>query len=160
MTAIFHPDCRAVSRNGAFILEALSPHNGTVNHRDGGRATDDEFGSKYHEHQSHFRYQLLHAGSGKVLWERWQPKNEDSSHEVIVSDGGWSILRTHGFRPEVIAISPTGTDAIRSIVTGFRPLAGDAEDAEGGNVYRWQIESYFDSTAGFYWSSGSWRFFF
>jgi hypothetical protein len=59
MTAIFYPDCKATSDDKRFTLEARSPHNGTIRHRDGRKASEDEFGFKYRQHQSEFRYRLL-----------------------------------------------------------------------------------------------------
>src|SRR4051812_14499864 len=111
MTAIFYSDCEATSDGGRFTLEARSPHNGTIRHRDGRKPSEKEFGFKYREHQSEFRYRLLdhapHRSLGRlvgvtgprVVWERWQPKREDSPHELIVSDDGWAVIRTHGFAP-------------------------------------------------------------
>src|SRR5438132_1350947 len=111
MTAIFYPDCDAASLNGKFALEARSPHNGTINHRDGRTPSDDEYPFKYRDHQRDFRYRLLDTTStslisrvfgkkaGHVVWERWQERDEDSPHELVVSDEGWSIIRTHGFKP-------------------------------------------------------------
>ena len=125
MTAIFYPDCTATSLNGKFTLEARSPDNGKINHRNGRPPSEDDFGFKYREHQDEFRYRLidntrtpfigrlLGKGSGAVMWERWQEKDEDSPHELVISDDGWSILRTHGFRPEVIAVDPSGKDTLR-----------------------------------------------
>ena len=52
LTAIMYPDCEATSANGEFTLEARSPHNGTIDHRDGTRPSEDEFAFKYREHQS------------------------------------------------------------------------------------------------------------
>lgn len=138
MTAIYYGDCRATSPNGAFTLEARSPHNGTIPHRNGRPASPDEFAAKYREHQSHFRYQLLTGGS--LVWERWQPGNEDSPREVVVSDDGWGILRTHGFCPDVIAVSPDGREVVRARIwyadnpdlkRGPPPLA-DGPDHMGG----------------------------
>jgi hypothetical protein len=56
ITAIFYPDCEATSDGGRFGWEARSPHNGTIPHRDGRPASEAEFGFKYREHQSEFRY--------------------------------------------------------------------------------------------------------
>src|SRR5204862_118149 len=106
MTAIFYPDCTVTSLNGKFTLEARSPDNGTINHRDGRPPSEDDFGFKYREHQDEFRYRLIdntrspllarlfRKGGGAVVWERWQEQREDSPHELVVSDDGWSILRT------------------------------------------------------------------
>ena len=74
MTAIFYPDCEAMSANGKFRLEARSPHNGTINHQNGKPATEEEFGFLYRDHQKHFRYQLEDMDSGLVLWEAGRKK--------------------------------------------------------------------------------------
>jgi len=83
MTAIFYPDCKANSENRKFTLEAISPHNGTIDHRGGTRPTDEEFPSKYRDHQREFRYRLLEHRDNepdscssaqerdRVVWERW-----------------------------------------------------------------------------------------
>src|SRR4051812_1271061 len=98
MTAIYYPDRTATSASGRFTLEARSPHNGTVPHHDGRPATDEEFGFKYREHQSNFRYRIIESvpvrlpstprpsDNGRVVWERWQGVGEDSPHELVVAD--------------------------------------------------------------------------
>jgi hypothetical protein len=168
MTAIFYPDCKAASPNGTFTLEACSPINGTIKHRDGRPPSSSlrRFG-----HQDGFRYRvtdntrrpliarLLGRRTGSVLWERWQRRGEDSPHELLVSDDGWCIIRTHGFRPEVIAVTPLGQDAIRvKIGADFEP-----EEFPGPNSVRicsWTPEDLTHSTAGLYWAGHSWRYFF
>jgi hypothetical protein len=163
MTAIFYPDLEVRSPNGELTFEARSPHNGTINHKDGRSPSDSEYGFKYRCHQDEFRYRLIDntdpiQGSTKqrhVLWERWQPRGEDSPHELIVSDDGWCIIRTHGFRPEIIAVSPDGTDvACVQLIN------------EGNVTYRdtplrrsWILAHVAYSTAGLYWSSTSWPYF-
>lgn len=175
MTAIFYPDCEDSSPNGRFTLEARSPHNGTINHRDGRPPSEDEYGFKYRDHQDHFRYQLIdtHAAAlsdsstRHVIWERWQNQDEDSPHEVVVSDEGWSVIRTHGFRPEVLVVSPEGRDIIRVEIKS--PNEGDAEDLDddeeepsvpAANVQAWRAVRLQYSTAGMWWSEHSWRYFF
>ena len=112
MTAIFYPDRDATSFDGRFRLEARSPHNGTIPHRDGRPASAEEYEFKYKDHQREFRVQLL-TPDGCVVWERWQEPGEDSPHELVVSDDGWSVIRTHGFRPEVIAVEPNALQAVQ-----------------------------------------------
>lgn len=170
MTAVFYHDCEALSPNGCFKVEARSPHNGTINHRDGRAATNDEFGFMYREHQSDFRYRLLDtAGSalvdddaGSVLWERWQDRAEDSPHELLVSDEGWSILRTHGFRPEVIAVARDGRDVLRVEIHGGEDSGRTEHTASpprAGNVQLWRAEQLHHTTAGLYWTLHSWKYF-
>jgi hypothetical protein len=158
MTAIFYPDCEANSPNGKHRLEARSPHNGTINHKDGRLPTDDEYGFNYHDHQSEFRYRLLEiAGQDqRVLWERWQPRGEDSPHELLVSNDGWSIIRTHGFRPEIIAVAPSGKDCVHVRLTARNNREADNDSAE----FCWLPRYIVDSTAGLFWSSFSWPYFF
>jgi hypothetical protein len=168
MTAIFYPDCRANSPNGKFTLEARSPHNGTIRHRDGRPASEDEFGFKYREHQNEFRYQLLENTSGhflqrllgrdrRLVWERWQGKGEDSPHELVVSDDGWSILRAHGFRPELIAVDSSGKDVVRVRIAGDG--AEHTSPPPTGAIFSCNPAHLEFSTAGLYWSGDSWRYF-
>jgi hypothetical protein len=172
MTAIFYPDCTVTSGSGRFTLEARSPHNGTIRHRDGREPSESEFGFKYREHQSEFRYrlldttprgtlgQLLRGREPRIVWERWQQEREDSPGELVVSEDGWSVIRTHGFRPEVIAVAPDGRDVVR-----VRATWADGEDTESAPngptpVDAWPLEHLSLSTAGHYWAEHSWRYFF
>src|SRR5262245_55212330 len=59
MTAISYPDCTATSPNGKFTLEARSPDNGTINHRNGRSPSENDFAFKYRQHQDEFRYRLI-----------------------------------------------------------------------------------------------------
>ena len=182
MTAIFYPDCRTTSANGRFVLEARSPHNGSIPHRDGHPVSEDEFPFYYKSHQSHFRYRLIDAtapadGAGsKVVWERWQRKGEDSPHELLVSDEGWSILRLHGFRPEVVVVSPTGRAVLRVRIefspskseAAAEPEPSDNDDDDDldddGPPHRqrvsWVATGMHWTTGGAYWSINSWPSFF
>lgn len=172
MTAIFYSDCTTASDNGRFTLEARSPHNGTIRHRDGRKPSDSEFGFKYREHQSEFRYRLLdntprgtvgrllHGSRPQVVWERWQSKREDSPHELIVSDDGWSVLRTHGFVPEVIAVAPDGRDALRVRITGPGSEHPDPDLTRTPPEFYWSPDHLSFSTAGLFWSAHSWHDFF
>jgi hypothetical protein len=167
VTAIFYPDCDATSSSGRFALEARSPHNRAIPHRDGRPATAKEFGFQYREHQASFRYRLLDLAAGgeaRVVWERWQPKREDSPHEMAVSDDGWSILRTHGFRPEVVAVSPSGADVARVRVVGKDGEALGSPDADrtpgpAVPVFAWRAKHLAFTTAGCYWADHSWQYF-
>lgn len=180
MTAIFYADCQDTSPNGKYTLEARSPHNGTINHRDGRPPSEDEFAFKYREHQREFRYRLnnnsrvrlisplFERGGSSVVWERWQERGEDSPHEVVVSDDGWSVLRTHGFNPELIAVSPEGKDVIRVRIGGPKDEDSDGVDEEveaeqrphRGNNHLWRAAHLHFTTAGCYWTEHSWRYFF
>ncbi len=168
MTAIFYPDCHAASPSGRFTLEARSPHNGTIPYRDGRSPSERDFAFKYRQHQREFRYRLLDHASGsaepRVVWERWQGQGEDSPHELLVSDDGWSILRTHGFNPEVIAVSPAGRDTLQVQVlkAGHTPEEDEEEEREPREGRRevWHAEHLVWSTAGTRWAQHSWPFFF
>lgn len=167
MTAIFYPDLDASSTSGRFTLEARSPHNGSIPHRDG-QPCRDEFPFKYRQHQSEFRYRLFdNSGDGRLqrlvgrgrrlVWERWQVRDEDSPHQLLVSDDGWSLLRTHGFRPELVAVSPRGADAVRVRITAegmdTRPAAGKTP------TFDWSAARLQLTTAGAYWTAHSWPYF-
>ena len=114
MTAIFFPDCEATSNSGRFRIEARSPHNGTILRRNGTKPKD-AFEFKYRQHQTEFRYRLLddQLSDVGIAWERFQTGKEDSPHELVVSDDGWTIIRTHGFKPELIAVGLNGRDVLR-----------------------------------------------
>lgn len=157
MTAIYYADRVARSPNGRYQLEARSPDNGTILQRDGKRSTG--FGAQYRQHQSNFRYRLLELPHGRVVWERWQPRGEDSPGELIVSSDGWSVIRTHGFRQEVIAVRPDGADSLRVRVEP--PWKNPNRDEGTGDVptFEWVAERMVDSSAGYYWASHSWRYF-
>lgn len=176
MTAIVYSDCEATSPNGKYTLEARSPDNGTISSRDGSKSSVDDFAFKYFRMQRNFRYQLLEAtckttdsclsgkGGGSVLWERWQEDNENSPHEVVVSNEGWSILRTHGEWPEVIAVSIEGSDVIRVMIDA-PPVEDEDYDGEcqrflGGNRHLWYATHMLYSSAGKLWTDHSWRYFF
>jgi hypothetical protein len=71
----------------------------------------------------------------------------------VVSDDGWSVLRTHGFRPEVVAVSPAGNDAVRVRISEHRSAVSAAP------VFSWSPRHLIFSTAGLYWAGDSWRYF-
>ena len=170
MTAIFYPDREAVSPSGRFLLEARSPHNGAILHRDGRPASQDDYASRYREHQSEFRYRLLDLSSNRplgwgldeaapaVVWERFQARPENPPHELLVSDDGWAVIRTHGFAPEVIAVGLDGRDDLRVRITGADGDDGDKNSKVSGPT--WALAHLVRSTAGAYWSMHSWRGFF
>ncbi len=166
MSPIFYPDCTTTSGNGRFALEARSPHNGTIHHRDGRVASEDEFAFKYREHQSEFRYRLFDTRpegevgtSPRLVWERWQNHGEDSPGELVVGDGGWAILRTDGYYPEVIAIDPDGRDAVR-VRVAYKEFQPRDTVPPVGAVYDWPLERASCTTAGVLWDFDSWRIFF
>jgi hypothetical protein len=168
MTAICYPDCEATSNREQFTLEARSPQNGTILHRDGRKVSENEFGFKYREHQSEFRYRLLDNArphslgreARRVVWERWQTPQEDSPHELVVSDDGSSVIRTHGFRPEVIVVAADGRDILRVHITGPGSEHKDPDQTNTSRVFVWSPEQLVFSTAGLYWTAHSWRYFF
>jgi hypothetical protein len=180
-SAISYPDCEATSPNGKYTLEARCPHNGTINLRDGRPPSEYEFAFKYREHQSEFRDRLIDKSrtsllarlfgkdSGSVLWEKWQKRGENSPAGLVVSDDGWSILRTHGFNPELIAVSPEGKDVIQVRIAGPKDEDVGEEDAEEaetetrpqrGNTHLWRAARLVSSRTGISWTWDSWPYFF
>lgn len=110
----------AVSLRGRFLLQA---------------GTSEEGSSRVSS--TGFRYRLLERGAGsRVVWERWQPSDEGPPDELVVSDEGWSILRTCGHTHEVIAVSPAGDDAMRVLV--HRP--GGDSPSERAWRYGWEVK--------------------
>ena len=153
MTAIYYPDDEATAPGGRFTLEARSPDNGTIPRRDGTFPPPDDFRFQYREHQRGFRYRLRDNQADRILWERWQPRGEDSPHQLQVSDGGWSVVRTHGFEPEVIAIGPGGAESIR-----VKIMDEDDDDPRPG--VPWHPDTLAGTTAGNFWAGDSWPYFF
>jgi hypothetical protein len=87
----------------------------------------------------------------------------------VVSDEGWSILRTHGFKPELLAVSPEGKDVIRVRIGGPKDEDAQEEDADEaeaerrpqrGNTCLWRAAHLQFTTAGYFWTAHSWRYFF
>lgn len=87
------------------------------------------------------------------MWERRQPKGECSPRELLVSDNGRAVIRTHGVRPTVVAFAPDGTEVARVVVIGDDP---ERPPREG----EWPADSYCFTTAGDEWSGGGWACFF
>ncbi|WP_224241576.1 hypothetical protein [Hyalangium gracile] len=169
MTAIIYSDRAATSPHGRFLLEARSPHNGTIPDQEGRWATESDFSFRYRQHQRNFRYRLLEPSPGsvepRVIWTRWQGEEEDSPNELVVSDAGWSALRTHGFRPEVIVVSPSGQDVARVRILDTRGRLEDDEDDEKpkpreGRQLEWRVRHLVLSTGGTFWANHSWPYFF
>lgn len=161
MTARRYPDRDATSPNGRYQLEARAPHNGTIPYRDGRFAGATE---RAHQHPDlhEFRYQLLDTATGnEVVWERWQHR-EDSPAELVVGDEAWSIICVCDFNPEVIAVTPTGRDALRIVVasdarTEQEALLGIV--ARGANARRWCPNTLYFTKTGSFWTGNSWRYF-
>jgi hypothetical protein len=159
MTAIYYPDLVKISENQRFRLEAISAHNGTIPHLDGKWPEPDEFEFEYRQHQNGFRYRLV-DDRDNVLWERWQGEDEDSPHELLVSDQGWSIVRTHGFAPEIIVVKPGGGDALNIDLLGVENVNPRWGLSEPRRLHFWRLSRMGYSTAGSYWSENSWPHFF
>ncbi len=70
MTAVAYSDLITRSPDNRYTLAARSPHNGTIAHRDGRQATDGEYGFRYRQEQSDFRYRLTETATGRVLLGR------------------------------------------------------------------------------------------
>ncbi|WNG24100.1 hypothetical protein F0U62_08740 [Cystobacter fuscus] len=110
-------------------------------------------------HQDHFLYRLLEGE--RVLWAREQGQDEDSPHELLVSDDGWSILRTQGYKPQVIAVSPDGHAELQVFLQGLPPR-GEARGEPGARRvrrYEWHVAPPFAFMGGFYWAIDSWPYF-
>jgi hypothetical protein len=152
MTAVSYPDLVTTSENGRFCLKANSPHNETIERRDGTTPSEDEYSFKYGVHQREFRYRLL-DDRDRILWERWQGVEEDSPGELLVSDQGWSILRTHGFNPEIIAVSPDGSGSIR-----VKIIREDSSTPIPIDSSVWRLRHLASSTVGDLWSWHSWSY--
>ncbi|MFO0798338.1 MAG: hypothetical protein U0804_12745 [Gemmataceae bacterium] len=169
MTAVFYPDRTATSDGGRYTLEACSPDNGTIPYRDGPKPTDGTMPRRQGPFQRGFRYQLLDNrptepapdGGRRVVWERWQNNGEHSPHELVVSEEGWAVIRTHGsfISPEVIVVAPDGHDLARVLVVA----AGEAPVADPdrtSSAFVWPLAHLHHTTAGDLWSSHSWPCFF
>jgi HEAT repeat protein len=125
------PAYEATSPNGRFLLVAESPEE---------HPSLDQW--------SGFRYRLLERGAGsraspssanteaRVVWERWQ--NEGPPRELVVSDEGWSVLRTDGRAPDVIAVSPAGNDAVRVLI--HRPRWNTETGPDRAYRFGWEVE--------------------
>lgn len=159
MTAIYYRDRVARSANEEFELEARSPHNGSISHADGRAPTDDEYEYKYRSHQSEFRYRLIERATGAVVWERWQPRGEDSPGELFVANDGWSVIQTYGFRPAIIGVRPDGLDALHVRV---EPPWGNPNRPDApafSPTVSWVAEQMSDTTAGYWWTFHDWPYF-
>ncbi len=161
MTRVFYPDFTGTSPDGRFALEARSPANGTIPLPDGQPAPRPR-----HEpvHQRGFRYQFLELPGRRVCWERWQTQAEDSPCEALVSNDGWCILVTGGFLPELIAVSPSGSEALRVRIVPPKPP--DSFDrslppvaASSTPTVDWIAQGAESSTAGISWSRHSLPYF-
>ena len=71
----------------------------------------------------------------------------------MVSDDGWSIVCTHGFMPEIIAVDPAGRDVVRVRLTG------DGAEHHAPDGPAWAPERMAFTTAGLYWSGDGWPYF-
>jgi hypothetical protein len=149
MTAIYYPNLVARSPNGAYQLEARSPDN------EGSRSGE----RRNRSFQRDFLFRLRDLSRGRVVWERRQSHDEQSPGEVVVGNDGWSIIRTHGFSNEVIAVDPCGEDAMRIGIVGSKTdeLNPGTESPASGSV--WIAKQMSFTTAGDYWSGNSWRYF-
>ncbi len=143
MTTVFFPDCEATSPNGRFTLDARSPSR-----------LEERVG------QYDFLYRLFDGD--RVVWEREQGLGEPWPHQVLVSDDGWSILRTHGNPPRVIAVSPDGHDTIHVVLRTCS--AGVPTQGEPGpwrvRQCEWVINPPYFFTGGLWWAGESWPYFF
>ena len=150
MTAVSHPDITRRSSREIYVVEARSPDNKTINHRDGSAPNPDAFGFKYGQMQCEFRYQLIHRKTMEVVWERWQEGPEPSPQALFVSDEGWVVIQTHGhIHAWLIAVSPTGEDALRVGISRDRP--GEPQE----KTFYIQDEHVAELSFGLSWASGA-----
>lgn len=169
MTAIAYPDCDAKSDNDRYSLEARSPDNGTIRCRNGRKVPREESRRRFQMFQREFRFRLLDQGTGRrftnvfrgprVVWERWQPDREDSPVELVVSDDGWSIIRTHGFDPGLVAVAPDGRDVLRVRIIRHEGVPEENQFPDE-RTFEWRLGHVMDSSAGLYWAGKSRRYFF
>lgn len=157
MTAISYPDVETTSPSGRFTLEARSPHNGTIPRQNGTLPTADDYAFQHRDRQREFRYRLRDNPGNRILWERWQDDREDSPHQLLVADTGWSIVRTHGFQPGVMAFAPEGREAIRVKIVSDGPPNDRFPDTRPGIA--WHARNLRISTAGALWTWRSWPYF-
>ncbi|HEX5750920.1 MAG TPA: hypothetical protein VFZ09_32140 [Archangium sp.] len=141
MTTVFFPDCEATSPNGRFTLEARSH-----------RALEERV------YQDDFVYRLFDGD--RVVWERRQGPGEHGPHQVLVSDDGWSILRTHGYTPQVIAVSPEGHDTIHVLLRRARSAQEPAQGPGQARRCEWVIDPPYVFMGGLFWAGESWPYFF
>lgn len=104
MTNICYPDLRADSRDRRFSLTARSPDNETPG---------------FHAFQREFVYSLVESPADRVVcWTRLQPRGEESPGDLAVSDSGVSVIRLHGFRPQLVAFDAQGEELLRVQISG------------------------------------------
>jgi hypothetical protein len=161
MTRIAYLDVSATSPDGRFTLEARSSDNGTIPLPNGQPAPARQ-GERWH--QRNFRYQLLDTATRRVYWERWQGEREASAGGLFVSNDGWSILLTHGFFPEFIAVSPSGTETARvrlyPMYDNRGPVAPPAPVVNPTTpTFDWPAFGARGSTAGIFWDRHSLSYF-
>ncbi|WP_120544667.1 hypothetical protein [Corallococcus terminator] len=163
VSTIAYADRVATSPEGRFTLTAHSSDDGTAPQPPGPPVSTEGFAFKGHELQNGFRYRLMEHSPGspeaRVVWERWQVGRENSPHELHVSDDGWSVLRTHGFNPEVIAVAPSGRDAVRVRIHGPERTPVQCEAPVAGS-HDWLALRMVGSTGGMFWTSNAWPYFF
>jgi hypothetical protein len=158
MTRVPYPDVSGTSPDGRFTLEARSADNGTIPLPDGQPAIVQRW------HQRNFRYQLLDTATRRVYWERWQGQGESSPGSLHVSNDGWSILQTSGFGPGFIAVSPSGTEALRvriyPVMDLYGPVAPPPPVVNPTTpTFDWPALGATGSTAGISWSRHSLPYF-
>lgn len=104
MTAIYYPDLVAWSPRRSLRFEASSPDNRAGRRPEG---LSELWGGAF---QKGFEFSLHDDSTGAVRWRVPQRDvAEDSPHELHVSDGGWCVVRTHGWGSAgLVTISPAG----------------------------------------------------
>jgi hypothetical protein len=156
MTAIFYHDCECRSPDGRWLATALSPHNGRILCRDG-TVPKGDFAYEYRQHQSQFRYQLQ-SPDGQIVWERWQGK-EESPGELVLSNRGTLVIRTHGFAPELIVVLSDGNESIRVGIGSIQEPIDANEDSQNSIHERVLVDTADFTTAGVFWTAHSFPYF-
>ncbi|MCB9895562.1 MAG: hypothetical protein H6839_14030 [Planctomycetes bacterium] len=147
MTHVDFFDRRAVSPNGLYEVDALSAENGKVQPPPGLDVPEPgPFG-----YQRMFRYQCRDAGTGELVWERWQPEREESPEYLFVSDEGECGVFCMG---EVFVIDAKGRRAAGVTMSSTTPVfSGIGESAD------YVDEHIHDTSAGQMWSCHSIAYF-
>jgi hypothetical protein len=154
VTTVFYPDCKATSPNCAYTITAKSPFNGEVLDRVGNdpRRPED---MQWPCHQRDFRYQLVDQDNN-ILWERWQPTGEESPAELLVSNDGIVVVRTHGCNPEIIVLFTDG-ELARIAILAERDTSHTSQLVDAQSCF--VVDVMHETTAGCYWTDHSWPYF-
>lgn len=102
-------------------------------------------------YQRMFRYQCRDLASDSIVWERWQPKKEDSPQEIHVSDEGECGVLC---QDTVFAIDGVGRRAAGITLSSSEPVFGGA-----GRGADYVDDNIHDTSAGQQWAMCSMAYF-